>query len=139
MPYEYAVIRIVPRVERGERVNAGVVLFCRGRRFVGVALGLEPHHRDVLRILDPGIDLDRVQARLEAMRAVAAGESTAGPLAALGPAERFRWLVAPGSTVIQPSAVHAGRCLDPTATLAALYRSLASSLDVPAPRDATVP
>ncbi|MEJ7761501.1 MAG: DUF3037 domain-containing protein [Thermomicrobiales bacterium] len=132
LPYEYTVIRIVPRVERGERVNAGVVLFCRGRRFVGVKIGMEPHHRDVLRVMDPAIDLDRVQAHLDAMRAVASGEAVAGSLGTMGAAERFRWLVAPSSTVIQPSPVHAGRCLDPETTLAALYRSLVSPLAGPA-------
>ncbi len=137
VPYEYAVVRIVPRVERGERVNAGVVLFCRGRRFVGVALGLEPHHRDILRVLDPVIDLERVQDRLNAMRAVAEGRDSTGPIGALGAAERFRWLVAPSSTVIQPSAVHAGQCHDPGVTLAALYRSLVAPLIVDGAREPT--
>jgi hypothetical protein len=120
-PFAYAVIRVVPRVERGERLNAGIVLLCRPRRFLGAAIELDEAR---LHALDPGCDVDEVRAHLDLIRRIAAGTPDSGPLATLSKAERFHWLVAPSSTVIQPSAVHAGLTADPAATLEHLLRTL---------------
>ena len=120
-PFAYAVIRVVPRVERGERLTAGIVLLCRPRRFLGAAIELDEAR---LRALDPGCDVDEVRAHLDLIRRIAAGTPDSGPLATLSKAERFHWLVAPSSTVIQPSAVHAGLTADPAATLEHLLRTL---------------
>ena len=120
-PFAYAVIRVVPRVERGERLNAGIVLLCRPRRFLGAAIELDEAR---LRALDPGCDVGEVRAHLDLIRRIAAGTPDSGPLATLSKAERFHWLVAPSSTVIQPSAVHAGLTADPAATLEHLLRTL---------------
>ena len=114
-------MRVVPRVERGERLNAGIVLLCRPRRFLGAEMWLDEAR---LRSLDLACDVDEVRAHLELVRRIAAGDSSAGPIAALSQAERFHWLVAPSSTVIQPSAVHAGLTADPAATLEHLVRTL---------------
>ena len=120
-PFAYAIVRVVPQVERGERLNAGIILFCRPRQFLGAEVQLDEAR---LRSLDPACDVDEVRAHLELIRRIAAGDSSAGPIAALSQAERFHWLVAPSSTVIQPSAVHAGLTADQAATLARLVRSL---------------
>jgi len=107
----------VPRVDRGEFVNAGVVLFCRERRFLGARVALDPTRLAALAALAPGLDLAPIRAELEAIPRVCAGDHDAGPIARLPQAERFHWLVAPASTVVQPSPVHAGLCHDPAATL----------------------
>jgi hypothetical protein len=113
-PFAYAIVRVVPRVERGERLNAGIVLLCRPRRFLGAVMRLDEAR---LASLDPACDVDEVRAHLDLIRRIAAGDPGAGPIATLAQAERFHWLVAPSSTVIQPSAVHAGLTADPAATL----------------------
>jgi Protein of unknown function (DUF3037) len=113
-PFQYAIMRVVPDVERGECVNAGVVVFCRPRRFLAARVALDP---DRLRALAPAADLDAVRAHLEAVERIAAGDPAAGPIAALPASERFHWLVAPASTIIQPSAVHTGLTGDPGAEL----------------------
>ena len=120
-PFAYAIVRVVPRVERGERLNAGIVLLCRSRRFLGAGFQLDEAR---LRSLDPACDVDEVRAHLDLIRRIAAGDVSAGPIAALAQAERFHWLVAPASTMIQPSAVHAGLTDDPAATLEHLVRTL---------------
>ncbi|HEY5496153.1 MAG TPA: DUF3037 domain-containing protein [Candidatus Limnocylindrales bacterium] len=120
-PFAYAIVRVVPRVERGERLNAGIVLLCRPRRFLGAEIWLDEAR---LRSLDPACDVDEVRAHLDLVKRIAAGDSSAGPIAALAQAERFHWLVAPSSTVIQASAVHAGLTADPAATLEHLVRTL---------------
>jgi hypothetical protein len=120
-PYAYALIRVVPRVERGECVNAGVVLFCRPRRFLEARLEL---NRERLLALAPDLDLEAVAARLDLIARVCAGDPTAGAIAALPQAERFGWLVAPASTTVQPSEVHAGLCDDPAATLDHLFATM---------------
>jgi hypothetical protein len=107
--YDYAVIRVVPRVERGEVVNAGVVLSCKAGGFLEARIELDEAR---LRALDPGVDLDAVRAHLEAFAAICAGGDSAGPIGRLPARERFRWLTAPRSTVIQTSPVHSGRCDD---------------------------
>ena len=109
-PFQYAIVRVVPRVERGECLNAGVVLFCRPRRFLAASVALDEAR---LRALAPDVDLDAVHTHLDALRRIAAGDATAGPIAALPPSERFHWLVAPASTIIQCSPVHTGLTDDP--------------------------
>ena len=120
-PFQYAVMRVVPRVERGEFVNAGVVLFCRPLRFLGARTTLD---EAAVAALAPCCDLDGVRARLEAAERIAAGDPAGGPIAALPPSERFHWLVAPSSTVVQPSPVHTGLTDDPAGELERLFASL---------------
>ena len=122
--FQYAILRIVPSVERGERVNVGVALLCPERKFLGVRVALEPER---LSALAPGIDVDAVREALDALVAVADGDPTAGPLARLSPSERFGWLAAPSSTVIQPSAIHTGLSEDPARTLEHLFATLVLS------------
>jgi Protein of unknown function (DUF3037) len=120
-PYLYAIVRVVPRVERGERLNAGVVLLCRGRRFLGASTALDEAR---LAALAPDCDPGAVRTHLEAIEAIARGDPSAGPMARLTIAERFHWLVAPSSTIIQPSEVHTGLTDDPAAELEHLVRTL---------------
>ncbi len=127
-PFSYAVLRVVPRVERGERFNAGVVLFCRQRDFLGVRVGLDERR---LAALAPDVSAAEVRGHLEALRRVAEGSPDGGALAKLPRSERFGWLVAPSSTIIQPSDVHTGLTSDPLATLDALFAELVDP--VPAP------
>jgi hypothetical protein len=119
--FQYTLLQVVPRVERGERINAGVVLFCRRHRFLAARVGLDPAR---LRALDAQADPDEVERHLEALAAVAAGDPSAGAVAALDQSERFHWLAAPSSTVIQPSPVHTGLSEDPQVTLDRLYETL---------------
>ena len=120
-PFSYAILRVVPRIERGERFNAGVVVFCRQLGFLGAKVALDEQR---LAALAPAASADEVLAHLEALVNVAAGERGAGAIAELPPSERFGWLVAPSSTMIQPSEVHTGLTDDPVATLEALFREL---------------
>jgi hypothetical protein len=119
--FSYAIIRVVPRVERGERLNAGVVLHSRQHRFLAARMGLDEPR---LRALAPDLDPASVCAHLEAIERIAAGDPAAGPIAALDPSERFGWIVAPSSTMIQPSRVHTGLTDDPAAMLDRLYSEL---------------
>jgi hypothetical protein len=112
--YSYAIVRVVPRVERGECVNVGVVLFSRERRHLAASLDLD---RERLLALAPDLDLSLVERHLTTFLAVAAGQPEGGPLAALPPAERFHWLTAPRSTIIQTSPTHVGRTADLAAEL----------------------
>jgi hypothetical protein len=109
--YDYAVIRVVPRVEREEFINAGVILSCPGLKFLEARIEL-----DAMRLvaLDPGVDVDMVLTYLAAFPAICAG---AGPIGALPPRQRFHWLTAQKSAIIQTSPVHTGRCGDPHAAL----------------------
>ena len=120
-PFSYAVYRLVPRVERGERINVGVVVFSRPLEFLAALTGLDEERASALW---PELDLDPVRRQLEAIQRVAAGEEGAGPIARLDPTARFHWLVAPSSTIIQPSSVHTGICGDPAAELEKLFESL---------------
>jgi hypothetical protein len=122
-PFEYAVVRVVPRVEREEFVNVGVVLFARSAGFLGCEIALDA---DRLRALAPAAPLDAaaVEAHLQAMREVCAGDAAAGPIARLPPSERFHWLIAPRSTAIQVSPAHAGVSDDPAAALHRLFQAL---------------
>lgn len=115
--FEYALIRVVPRVERGEAINVGVILYCLGHRYLCVRIELDEAR---LRALDPRADLDAVRAALRAF-----GKACAeGPLAGRPLGERFRWLTAPRSTVIQPGPVHSGLTADPEAELTHLFDTL---------------
>ena len=120
-PFQYAIVRVIPRVERGECLNAGVVLFCRPRRFLAAAVALDEER---LRALDPEVDLGAVRGHLDALCRIAAGDPAAGPIAALPPSERFHWLVAPASTIIQCSPVHTGLTDDPEGELERLLARL---------------
>lgn len=120
--FEYALIRVVPRVERGEFVNAGAVLLCRQRRFLEARLLL---NRELLRAMAPALDLAAVEEQLAFIPLVCAGGPGSGPIGELPLYERFRWLTAPRSTVIQPSPVHAGLCDDPREALERICRMLA--------------
>jgi hypothetical protein len=123
-PFEYAVLRVAPRVERGELVNVGVVLFCRTRRFLAIRVELGDRQAAALRALAPDADLDAVRAHLASIQAIVAGDATAGPIARLDAPERFRWVTSPSSTVIQPSEVHGGVTEDPEASLGELFEKL---------------
>jgi hypothetical protein len=107
-------VRVVPRIERGECLNAGVVLFCRPRRYLAARVELEEAR---LRALDPEVDLAAVRGHLDALERIASGDTSAGPIAALPASERFHWLVAPSSTIIQCSPVHTGLTDDPEGEL----------------------
>lgn len=120
-PYQYAIVRVVPSIERGEAINAGVVLLCRPRRFLGASIALDVSR---LAAIAPACDPAAVRAHLAAIEAIARGDADGGPIAALSQAERFHWLVAPSSTIIQPSAVHTGLTDDPAAELEHLAATL---------------
>jgi hypothetical protein len=121
--FEYAVVRVVPRVEREEFLNAGVILYCRSLRFLDARVALD---RDRLQALspDPTRDLDTIERGLATIPRICAGDPAAGPIAALDQAERFRWLCATRSTVNQVSPVHAGLCDDPAAMLDHLMKKM---------------
>jgi len=119
--YDYAIIRVVPRVERGEQINVGVILSCAELDFLDARVELDA---DAILALDPAADIETLRANLETIPAVCRGGAEAGPIGELPPRGRFRWLVSPRSTVIQPSAVHTGRTSDPAACLEHLMNKL---------------
>jgi len=119
--FEYAVLRVVPRVEREEFINAGVVVFCKESDFLAARAHLDEGR---LCALWPELDLQLVQRHLEAFPKICAGDPDAGPIARLSRRQRFHWLVAPRSTVIQVSPVHAGLCASPELALDSLFREL---------------
>ena len=119
--FQYAIVRLLPRVERGESVNVGVILLCRSQRYLGARIALDERR---LAALAPDLDPATVRPHLDAIERIAAGDPAAGPIARLGQAERFHWLVAPSSTIIQPSEVHTGLCDDPAAELDHLVATL---------------
>ena len=119
--YQYAIIRVVPRVDRGECLNAGVVLLCRSLPFIGARTHLDEAR---LAALAPDLDPATVRPHLAAIERIARGDPAGGPIAGLSFAERFHWLVSPASTIIQPSAVHTGLSDDPAAELEHLFESL---------------
>ena len=119
--YDYAVIRVVPRVEREEFVNVGAVVSCPARGFLEARIELDPAR---VLALDPAADIETIRAHLDAITVICRGGPAAGAIGALSARERFRWLTAPRSTVIQFSAAHTGRCEDPDALLARLLATM---------------
>ena len=123
--FQYAIVRVVPSVERGEGLNAGIVLLCRPMRFLGARVALDEGR---LAALAPDLDPAHGAAAPRGHRTGRGGRSRRpGPIAGMGQAERFHWLVAPASTIIQPSAVHTGLCDDPAAELDHLVATLVGS------------
>jgi len=120
-PFEYAVLRAVPRMDRGECINVGVVLHCQARDFLGAAVHLDAGR---LLVLDPAVDVDVVRAALDGVAAVCRGDAPAGPAAAPSRRARFGWLTAPRSTVVQAGPVHGGTTADPAADLERLLGAL---------------
>ncbi|MEU1515468.1 DUF3037 domain-containing protein [Streptomyces sp. NPDC005811] len=110
--FEYALLRVVPRVERGECINAGVLVYCRARAYVGARTHLDEAR---LLALDPGADVAGIRAALAAVEGVCGGGAAAGQAAGDDPGRRFRWLVAPRSAMVQPGPVHTGLTTDPAA------------------------
>ena len=114
MWYSYAIIRVVPRVERGEFLNVGVVLLAREQEFLGARIEVDPQR---LLNLAANLDLGAVERHLATFQAITDGSAAGGPIAGLPPPERFHWLVSPRSTIIQTSPVHVGRSADPARAL----------------------
>jgi len=116
--YHFAVLRVVPHVHLGSFVNVGVLLHARTAEFIGMR-AIED--RAVLVAMAPAVDPDLLARYLASYRRICAGDAEAGPLALVSPSERFHWMTAPRSDVLQPSPVHEGRCADPAAELGLLY------------------
>ena len=112
--FDYALVRVVPRVERGELINAGAIVSCPTLDYLAARIALDAAR---LRALSPSIDVAEVEAALALIPLVAAGDPRGGPIAALPRSDRFHWLVAPRSAIIQTSPVHTGLCDDPAAAL----------------------
>jgi hypothetical protein len=119
--FEYAVIRIVPQVEREEFINVGVVLYCASRKFLKVISHIDATR---IKIFAPSLDTEDIGGYLKSFEKICAGGNAAGPIACQGVAERFRWLTAIRSTVVQTSRVHPGFCTDPEARLETLFKEL---------------
>ena len=119
--YDYAIVRVVPRVEREEFVNVGVIVSCPAQDFLQARIELDEL---LLRALDPAIDIESVRTHLASIPAICSGGSQGGPIGRLSRRERFDWLVAPRSTIIQTSKVHTGRCSDPVALLEHLLKTM---------------
>lgn len=119
--YEYAIVRVVPVVEREEFVNAGVILFCKKEKFIRMVYHLR---EDKILALLPEADMDEIRGNLEAFCKIAAGEKEGGPIAGLDEAERFRWLTAVRSASIQTSRPHPGVCDDLEKTLNSLFKEM---------------
>jgi hypothetical protein len=119
--YDYAVIRVVPRVEREEFVNVGIVVSCPDRDFLEARIELDPAR---IAALDATLDIESIRAHLSTIPLICRGGEAAGPIGRLPPRERFHWLVAPRSAVIQVSPAHTGRCEDPEALLTRLVETM---------------
>lgn len=119
--YDYAIVRVVPRIERGEQINVGVILSCPEADFLDARIELDEER---VRALDAAVDLDVVREYLTSIPVICRGGADAGPIGELPPRGRFRWLVSPRSTIIQTSPVHTGRTSDPAACLAHLVAKL---------------
>jgi hypothetical protein len=121
VPYEYAVLRVVPRVERAEFVNAGVIVFSRQRKVLTARISLD---EDRLRALWPAVDVEAIRKHLDAVNRICAGDAEAGPIARMSQSERFHWLTSPKSTVIQVSPVRTGLSAEPEKVADTLVREL---------------
>jgi Protein of unknown function (DUF3037) len=119
--YDYAVVRVVPRVERGEFVNAGIILSCDIERILQARIELDER---ALLAIDSRVDMDLVKSALAAIPTICQGGEGAGDIGKMSARERFHWLVAPRSTIVQTSPVHTGRCADPDAALAHLMQTM---------------
>lgn len=122
--YDYAIIRIVPRVEREEFVNVGVILSCPAKQFLDARIELDERR---LMALDSTLDIESIRAHLMTVPVICAGGESAGPIGRLSQRERFHWLVAPRSTIIQTSPVHTGSCSNPAAALEHLLDTMVRS------------
>ena len=120
-PYDYAVLRVVPRVEREEFVNVGVIVSCPARDFLEARIELNEQR---LTAMDSTLDIESIRAHLLTIPAICAGGAQAGPIGQLSQRERFHWLVAPRSTIIQTSPVHTGYCKDPAEVLERLLNTM---------------
>jgi hypothetical protein len=119
--YDYAIIRVVPRVEREEFVNAGVIVSCPAKSFLDARIELDEQR---LMAINPTSDIEAIRIHLATIPAICAGGEQAGPIGQLSQRQRFHWLVAPRSTIIQTSAVHSGRCTDPAVLLEHLLNTM---------------
>jgi hypothetical protein len=119
--YDYAIIRVVPRVERGEMINVGVVLSCPAVDFLDAGVDVDEPR---LRALDESLDIDAIREHLSSIPAICRGGADAGPIGSLPQRNRFHWLVSPRSTIIQMSPVHTGRTPDPAAALQRLMDTM---------------
>lgn len=119
--FDYAVVRVVPRVEREEFLNAGVIVFCLEKNFLAAKVRVDEER---LKALWPESDIALIRQHLEAIPKISAGDPAGGPIAQLSVRERFHWLVSPRSTVIQVSPVHSGICDDPEKALQRLFERL---------------
>jgi hypothetical protein len=119
--YDYAVVRVVPRVERGEFVNAGIILSCDLERILQAGIELD---ESALLAIDAHVDMDLVRSALAAIPTICAGGEGAGEIGKMTARERFHWLVAPRSTIVQTSPVHTGQCADPGAAMEHLMRTM---------------
>jgi hypothetical protein len=122
--YDYAIIRVVPRVDREEFVNVGVIVSCPDKDFLEARIELNMTR---LMALDPALDVESMTAHLATIPAICAGGTSAGPIGELSQRRRFEWLVAPRSTIIQMSPVHTGRCCDPAEALESLLDTMVRS------------
>ncbi len=119
--FEYAVIRVVPRVEREEFINVGVILYCKQAKFLKTLFQL---NRERLLAFCPTLDIAEIEAHLHAFERISLGGAAAGPIGKLDMASRFRWLTATRSTVVQTSKVHPGLCTNPQEALEKLYNQM---------------
>jgi Protein of unknown function (DUF3037) len=126
-PFTYLILRVVPSVERGERFNVGVVLFCRQKGFLAARVALDSARLAALAPAMSPTEVSEVREHLSALVRVVEGADDAGPIAALPASERFGWLAAPSSTIVQASEVHTGLSRDPEATLDALFARLVAA------------
>lgn len=122
--FNYAVVRVVPHIEREEFMNVGVILSCQASGFLNAAFELDERR---LKAFAPGLDVSLLQSHLEAIRLICQGGDNGGPIGRLPRRARFDWLVAPRSTIVQTSPVHAGLCSDPQQALADLLRKMVST------------
>jgi hypothetical protein len=119
--YDYAVVRVVPRVERGEFLNAGIILSCDAERILQARIELD---ETALLAIDAQVDMELVTSVLATIPMICAGGAGAGDIGRMSARERFHWLVAPRSTIVQTSPVHTGQCADPEAVLEHLMRTM---------------